>query len=188
MESLVRIPQSESTATLEVLNNLGVRPMHFKRVRTDKDYATGVASVFLGLSIPTSPEDFKAIRAYVDREKTAEIWKIIEALTKFEGITLTVPHVVCQHRIEDVGRKYQLRCWKGGNPGNGHESDGHVDGSGGRMLFELFLDEKLNSCDCCFQADLKAVGIREIPGYWFKREVRDGFQCKIDVITLTRSK
>lgn len=43
MASLVEIPQSKSTATLEVLGYFGVQQEHLKRIRSDKKYASSVA-------------------------------------------------------------------------------------------------------------------------------------------------
>lgn len=43
MASLVEIPQSKSTATLEVLAHLGITQEHLKRIRSSQEYAESIA-------------------------------------------------------------------------------------------------------------------------------------------------
>ncbi len=56
-ENLVRIPHSESFATLEELARRGVKQRHFTLIRSDKDYADAIARAMIYLAIKPHPLD-----------------------------------------------------------------------------------------------------------------------------------
>ena len=51
MGDLVRAPFSEVGSTLEVLDRLGVTPEHFRRIRTDENYAQNVVANILQIQV-----------------------------------------------------------------------------------------------------------------------------------------
>lgn len=140
-------------------------------------------------SFPLTKEEKETLKNYrvrQEREKVEALWKLIESLTNFKDISITVPHDPKKILGDEERSHYQLRCWKGAY---GPISHGHVDSglAKGTLLFEIRLDRKLNECDCCFPSQLRDVGIRLVGGK-FERLVRRsiGTDEKCDIITIVR--
>ncbi len=120
------------------------------------------------------------VNGRIEREKLRAIWNVIERLTKFEGIFITVP----KDPRRQMGDKaeYQLRCWYGKY---GYAERGHIDG--GVDLFELFLPAPLTDCDCCWPPELAKAGVGiqrgDMTREWVKETKQANDGSHYDVVT-----
>jgi hypothetical protein len=107
--------------------------------------------------------DLAAILARYERERIATAWNVIGMLVGYSNICITVPRERCRHSRQ-IGRPFQLRCWRGPH---GYVSNGHVEHGGtrgGELLFETFIAEPLLQ-ESRYESQLEEAGIRISPGY-----------------------
>ena len=81
MGNLTKIPHSELTATLEILEHLGVEERHFKMIRTDPNRASVVAQTIIGGYVMVEPKPLAPTQPIIDCDTTPHIpdgWKVKE--------------------------------------------------------------------------------------------------------------
>lgn len=103
MGSLVKTPQSESTATLEVLDHLGVQQKHLKLIRSDPNYAESVAEFMKNQNtIESVLVSAYALNFLFVAKTLLELLRPKLSLEELKYIDYHGPDIVRQHYLHDV--------------------------------------------------------------------------------------
>lgn len=163
-----RTGMSDTTQNNGASLKQGIKILGYLEGTDREQIQAGIESGFFSTVLRNG--NLKSTRDQNESERISLAWEVIGTLTDLEDIKITVPRVPNPHS-QQIGRAYELRCWKGPY-GSAH--DGHIDSgsASGVLLFETFVPEPLKECACCFPEQLRRAGISITGKYLAKVETK----------------